>query len=134
MAMTDEQQALVALLFSSYPTFQSGDADTALTAYEYALAEMPEEDVRAAFQLLLHGAAPGQNPSYAPPGPYVAALVRGIRDKRLGEEERQRSALLQIESRGKTVKTGTPEERAAFVREQMKRFIVGDAEGDRGTA
>lgn len=124
----------MSLLFSSYPTFQGGDADTALTAYEIAVAGMPEEDVRAGFRLLLQGAAPGQNPSFAPPGPFVAALVRRIRDARLGEEQRLRSLQRQIESRDQTVKTGTSEDRAAFVREQMRRFAVGDSEGDADAA
>lgn len=124
----------MALLFSSYPAFQSGDADTALTAYEYALAGMPEEDVSAAFEMLLQGAAPGQNPSYPPAGPFVAALVRSVRDKRLSAEQRHRDVVRQIESRGQSNKSGTAAERAAFIAEQMKRLDVGDADGDRDVA
>lgn len=118
--LTQKQEALLVLLSASYGITQAGDAEAILAAYELALAQLPEQDVDAAFGLLTAGTAPGQNPSFMPPAPFVGALARNIRDGRLEREMRYRSAVKQIEDR-EIVKEGTVQTRSGIVAAALKR-------------
>ena len=123
MPMNLKQESLVGVLFSSYPIFQAGDAATAFLAYEIALAGFDDDDVEQGLKLLIRGEAPGQNPSFAPPAPFVSALVRGIRDRRLDDINSRRAIVKQIEGRDVT-KDLPPLQRMDAVREALTHSVL----------
>lgn len=114
---------MLALLSSSYGITQAGDAKAIVTAYELALAQLPEQDIDAAFDLLVAGTAPGQNPNFMPAAPFVGALARNIRDGRLQRLEEANHAVRQLLARD-VVKEGSEESRVDVVRRALRNSVV----------
>jgi hypothetical protein len=84
--MTDHQTALCSLLLGSFPTFSSGDAEAALTAYELVMAQADERDLQPGVMLLINGEYPGHDGRFAPTAPQLASALRMARDRRLEHE------------------------------------------------
>lgn len=122
--MNDKQELLMRMLFSSYPVFQSGNVETTIMAYEIALAGFDADDIEQGLKLLIRGDAPGQNPSFAPPAPFVSALVRGIRDRRLDDINSRRAAVKQIEGRDVTKDIPLRLNRMDAVNEALARSVL----------
>lgn len=131
--LTEKQEASLTLLSASYGITQAGDAAAVVTAFELALAQQPEQDIDAAFALLLSGTAPGQNTNFMPAAPFVGALVRNIRDGRLERELKHQAAIKQILARD-VVKDGTELTRKQEVAEAMQRSHLHAPEPEKGAA
>lgn len=84
--MTNHQTALCSLLLGSFPTFSSGDAEAALTAYEIVMSNAAEQDLQPGFMILINGEYPGHDGRFAPTAPQLATAIRMARDKRLEHE------------------------------------------------
>ncbi len=127
MALSEQTLALIDLLFSTYPAFQSGDARTALTAYDITLAGLPEQDISSGLKLFLQGMVDEHNKSFAPPAPLVGTVIRNIRDGRLHREKWNTEAIAQIEARQQPKEHDEPT-RKVFVQRMFDGAVVLESE------
>lgn len=92
--MTDHQTNLVSLLLGSFPTFQSGDGEAALGAYELVMRQHDARDLEPGVLILINGECPGHDGRFAPTAPQLATAIRMARDKRLRYESLQQKPAL----------------------------------------
>lgn len=121
---------MIGLLLSSFPNFQSGDAESALTAYELAVSDYTAEDMADAVKAFIQGRVPGHNMAFAPTAPQLASACRRAMDARLTDMQRHRSAVLQIEARDEVDTPKNAEMRArvaALVSQAVKDLTIRDA-------
>lgn len=90
---------MIALLLSSFPNFQSGDAESLLAAYEMAVSGCSDYDLAEAVKAFIQGRVPGHNMAFAPTAPQLASVCRRAMELRIDEVNRRRHAVLQIEAR-----------------------------------
>lgn len=91
--MNQHQTALISLLLGSFPTFQSGDGEAALAAYEVVISQADERDVHPGVMAIINGEFVGHDGRFAPTAPQLAGAIRAARDKRLESESRTRRFL-----------------------------------------
>ena len=128
--LNPKQNAMIGLLLSSFPNFQSGDAESALTAYELAVSDYTGEDMADAVKAFIQGRVPGHNMAFAPTAPQLASACRRAMDARLDDMRRHRSAVLQIEARDEADTPKNAEMRArvaAMVASAVKNLTIRDA-------
>lgn len=120
---------MISLLLASFPQFQNGDAETALTAYELAVADYTDADLADGVKAFIQGRVPGHNMAFAPTAPQLASACRRAMDSRLDDLRRHRSAVLQIEARDQdTPKNAENRARvAAMVASAVKNLTIRDA-------
>lgn len=91
--MTDIQERLLSTLLATFPTFQTGDAEAALTAYQLVITKEDERDLRDGVLLIIDSRLPGHDGRFAPTAPQLARAIRTCRDKRLEAEAKQAKRL-----------------------------------------
>ena len=94
---------MIGLLLSSFPNFQSGDAESLLAAYELAVSGCTEDDLADAVKAFVQGRVPGHNMAFAPTAPQLAATCRRALELRIEESVRRNRAVLQIQARDEDI-------------------------------
>lgn len=119
---------MIGLLLSSFPNFQSGDAESALAAYELAVTDYHSQDLADAVKAFVQGSVPGHNMAFAPTAPQLASACRRARESRLDDANRHRKAVAQIEARDDdTPKNAETRARvAAMVAKAVKNLSMHD--------
>lgn len=119
---------MIGLLLSSFPNFQSGDAESLLAAYEMAVSGCSEDDLADAVQAFVRGQVPGHNMAFAPTAPQLASVCRQALERRIDEANRRRRAVLQIEARDEdTPKSAESRARvAAMLASALKNLSLHD--------
>lgn len=120
---------MIGLLLSSFPNFQSGDAESLLTAYELAISDYHAADLADAVKAFVQGRVPGHNMAFAPTAPQLASACRRAMEARLDDANRHRKAVAQIEARDQdTPKNAENRARvAAMVAGAVKSLSMHDA-------
>lgn len=91
--MTDHQERLVSLLLGTFPNFQSGDAEAALTAYALVITGADPRDVEPGIMMLINGQLPGFDGRFAPTSAQLARAIRISLERRVDRENAERRAL-----------------------------------------
>lgn len=124
--MTEQQERLVSLLLGTFPNFQSGDAEAALTAYAMVIGAADPRDVEPGIMKLIKGELPGFDGRFAPTSAQLARAIRVCLDKRVDAEIAARRRLPPPEDAPEP----TPEQRAR-VKAMLANLQLGeDAEAD----
>ena len=79
-------------LFRTYRFVEPGEADEMLREYFECLADYETQDIVTGIGNMRSGRAEGFNPSFLPPAPLVAKIVREAMYKRLDSEARTKRA------------------------------------------
>lgn len=107
--MTEHQERLISLLLGTFPNFQSGDSEAALTAYAVVITDADPRDVEPGIMRLIKGEMPGFDGRFAPTATQLARSIRMALDHRVDQEIKARKALPPPED---AWKEPTPEQRA----------------------
>ena len=91
--MTEQQERLVSLLLGTFPNFQSGDAEAALTAYAMVIGNADPRDVEPGVMMLINGELPGFDGRFAPTATQLARAIRVSLERRVDAEISARKAL-----------------------------------------
>lgn len=91
--MTEHQERLVSLLLGTFPNFQSGDAEAALTAYALVIGKADPRDVEPGIMMLIDGELPGFDGRFAPTATQLSRAIRVALEKRVDAENSARKAL-----------------------------------------
>lgn len=128
--MTEQQERLVSLLLGTFPNFQSGDAEAALTAYAMVIGNADPRDVEPGITLLINGQLPGFDGRFAPTATQLARAMRLCLEKRVDAENAARRRLPPpIDDAPEP----TPEQRAK-VKAILDNLNLGDEAEDRSRA
>src|SRR5690606_5369585 len=90
--MTEQQERLVSLLLGTFPNFQSGDAEAALTAYAMVITNADPRDVEPGIMMLINGELLGFDGRFAPTATQLARAIRAALDQRVDREIAERRA------------------------------------------
>lgn len=88
--MTEQQERLVSLLLGTFPNFQSGDAEAALTAYSLVITQADPRDVEPGIMMLIRGELPGFDGRFAPTAPQLSRAIRVSLERRVDRENAER--------------------------------------------
>lgn len=91
--MTEQQERLVSLLLGTFPNFQSGDAEAALTAYAMVVTKADPRDVEPGIMMLINGELPGFDGRFAPTATQLARAIRTALEQRVDRENAERRRL-----------------------------------------
>jgi|GEM_PF-4162828 hypothetical protein len=91
--MTEQQERLVSLLLGTFPNFQSGDAEAALTAYAMVVTGADPRDVEPGIMMLIKGELAGFDGRFAPTATQLARAIRTALEQRVDRENAERRRL-----------------------------------------
>lgn len=91
--MTEQQERLVSLLLGTFPNFQSGDAEAALTAYAMVVTDADPRDVEPGIMMLIKGELAGFDGRFAPTATQLARAIRTALENRVDRENAERRRL-----------------------------------------
>lgn len=127
--MTEHQERLVSLLLGTFPNFQSGDAEAALTAYAMVIGNADPRDVEPGIMALINGELPGFDGRFAPTSAQLARSIRICLERRVDAENAERRRLpAPVDYRDEP----TPEQKArvAALMKQTAETLGADTDAD----
>ena len=83
----------MSLLLGTFPNFQSGDAEAALTAYAMVITKADPRDVEPGIMMLINGEMPGFDGRFAPTATQLARAIRSCLERRVDAENAARRRL-----------------------------------------
>jgi hypothetical protein len=118
------------MLLATFPSFQTGDAEAALTAYQLVIAKEDQRDLQDGVMLIIDSRLPGHDGRFAPTAPQLARAIRICRDKRIEAETKQAKLLTGASPSDDWLPNEAQRARGRQVLEKLSASLTAQLEAD----